>query len=404
MVALVSDVVRRNRSILSYGLVVMTASHTLTHVFTWVHTALFPILQDEFSLSLQQLGLIAAIPPLCQTILSIPTGLLSDKLGCRLMLVISMVIATLGAILASQAGTPAVLIVAVSLIYINTTIYHPAAYSFATRLFDPKNRLKALGLHGAGGTLGVALGPISISILIGIFALGWREVYLFWVIPLLLGIVAMLFVRSAPEDDAPSDPSAGPVAPQVTSLFSTSLVLFLIYIGVRMMATSMSQSFMALYLVDDRGMSESFASFVIGASTLVGILAAPVGGFVAGRYGEKRWLLTVLTLAYASFGLAILIPNQAAFVILYLAYGFLNYLGMAANSAIMARLSPGKRRGLAYALFFLPSSIMGALAPVMAASIADTFSLASIFYVSTAVFFLSLVVLKVGVRVEYATG
>ena len=404
MVALVSDVVRRNRSILSYGLVVMTASHTLTHVFTWVHTALFPILQDEFSLSLQQLGLIAAIPPLCQTILSIPTGLLSDKLGCRLMLVISMVIATLGAILASQAGTPAVLIVAVSLIYINTTIYHPAAYSFVTRLFDPKNRLKALGLHGAGGTLGVALGPISISILIGIFALGWREVYLFWVIPLLLGIVAMLFVRSAPEDDAPSDPSAGPVAPQVTSLFSTSLVLFLIYIGVRMMATSMSQSFMALYLVDDRGMSESFASFVIGASTLVGILAAPVGGFVAGRYGEKRWLLTVLTLAYASFGLAILIPNQAAFVILYLAYGFLNYLGMAANSAIMARLSPGKRRGLAYALFFLPSSIMGALAPVMAASIADTFSLASIFYVSTAVFFLSLVVLKVGVRVEYATG
>ena len=93
-------------------------------------------------------------------------------------------------------------------------------------------------------------------------------------------------------------------------------------------------------------------------------------------------------------------PSNTAFVILYLAYGFLTFLGMAANAAIMARLSPGKQRGLAFALFFLPGSIVGAVAPLIAASIAEIFGLVIIFYVSTATFFLSLVVLKFGVRVQ----
>jgi hypothetical protein len=60
-----SEIIKRGRNLFSYGLLVMAVTHLLTHVFTRVHTALFPVLQDEFGLSLLQLGLIAAIPPLC---------------------------------------------------------------------------------------------------------------------------------------------------------------------------------------------------------------------------------------------------------------------------------------------------------------------------------------------------
>lgn len=398
-VAIQSESSRRGGSLFSYGLLVMAVTHLLTHVFTRVHTALFPVLQDEFSLSLFQLGLIAAIPPLCQTLLSIPAGLVSDRVGSRRLILASMVISAAGALLASQATSPLLLIVAVSLAYLNTTLYHPAAYSFVTRLFRARDRLRALGIHGAGGILGVALGPISISLIMGVLALGWRQVYLFWFLPFLLGIVAMLPIKSEPEDDVPSDEGEGKASGQVDSLLSTSLVMFLIFIGIRMIATSMSQSFMALYLVDDRGLSTSQASLIIGLNTLVGVLAAPLGGFWAVRFGEKRWLLMVYSLAYACYGLAIVLPSNTAFAILYLAYGFLTFLGMAANSAIMARLSPGRQRGLAFALFFLPGSIMGAVAPLVAASIAEAFGLVSIFFASTVTFFLALVVFQFGVRV-----
>jgi len=392
-----------NRPIFNYGLFVMTLTHMLTHVFTRIHTTLFPVLQVEFSLSLQQLGLIAAIPALCQAILSIPTGLLSDRLGSRLMIVVALVVATGGALLASQALTPVVLIVAVSLVYINTTIYHPAAYSFVTRLFEPRTRLKALGIHGAGGTLGVALGPISITILMGVFAFGWRQVYLFWSLPLLLGIVSVLFLRSAPKDDVGVDVAADAPKSGFAALLTSSMIMFLVYIAVRSMANAMSQSFMALYLVDDRGFSGPATSTLIGLNTLVGIAGAILGGFFAVRYGEKRWLLAILSLSYVCYALAILIPNNTAFVALYLSYGFLTFLGMAATAAIMAMLSPGKQRGLAFALFFLPGSLVGAVAPLAAASIGDVFGLVVIFYAATLLFFLSLGILKFGVRLRPST-
>ena len=55
----------KSASLLSYGLLVMMLTHTLTHAFGRIHTALFPILKSpqEFNLTLQQLGIVAAIPP-----------------------------------------------------------------------------------------------------------------------------------------------------------------------------------------------------------------------------------------------------------------------------------------------------------------------------------------------------
>lgn len=402
--ALQSRFKQNSHGLFSYGLLIMTLTHLLTHVFTRVHTALFPILQVEFDLSLQQLGLIAAIPPLASTLLAIPTGLLSDKLGSRWLILAAMAISAVGALLASQATTAVMLIIAVSLVYVNTTVYHPAAYSFVTRMFRPRDRLRALGIHGAGGTFGVAIGPLSISLIIGILALGWRQVYLFWFFPFVLGILAMLPIRAEPVEDESLPTGAQPAGVQATKLFSVSLVMFLLFIAIRTLANGMSSAFMALYLVDVRGMTTSEASLWIGLSILVGVVAAPLGGFLAVRFGEKRWLLAVLALAYCFFGLAIALQNNVAFVVFYLAYGFLTFLGMAANSAIMARLSPGKQRGLAYALFFLPGSLTGVAAPLVAAAIADTWGLATIFAVATVTFLSSLLVLQFGVKVEAATA
>jgi MFS family permease len=399
----VAGALQADRSIFSFGLWVMTLTHILTHVFMYVHTTLFPILQDEFSLSLQQLGLIAAIPALCQALLYIPAGLLSDRLGSRLIITAALAIATGGAFLASQALTPIMLIVAVSLMYINTTLYHPAAYSFVTRFFDPKTRLKALGIYGAGGTLGTALGPISISILMGIFALSWRQVYLFWCLPLLLGIVAVLFLRSAPKDDVAVKSAVGGPGVAATTLLSSNMILFLVHRALRAMGYSMSQTFMALFLVDERGFSKTATSTLIGLTTLVGIGGAMIGGFLAVKYGEKRWLISMLFLAYLCYSLAILVPSNMVLALLFLSYGLLRMLTMAANAGIMARLSPGKQRGMAYALYFLPGAIMGAAAPLIAASIGDAFGLVAIFYTTIVLYLLSLAVLQFGVRLQPST-
>lgn len=375
-------------------------THTLAHAFQRMHTTLFPVLQKEFSLNYQQLGLIAAIPPLCQALLSIPTGLLSDRYGSKKMIIVSVVVACAGSLLSSVSKDPLMFIVAVSLLYINTTIYHPASYSFTTRLFRLQDRSKALGLHGAGGTFGMSIGPISLAILMGLFAFGWRQVYLFWFVPLLLGLVAVFMIKSEPVDDVEDDVEALEPQSQANKLLTTSLVLFLVFNGIRMVGGGMTSSFMSVYLVGTRGWGQTFTSLIIGSGSLVGIIGAPLGGFLTVRYGEKRWILIVLALSYISFGLAFVVPGTVPFVLLYLAYGFFGFLSMAANSALIARLSPSRQRGLGYALYFLPGSIMGAVAPMIAAYIAEVFGLYTIFLASLAVYAVGLLVLQFGVRVD----
>jgi MFS family permease len=393
---------KKATTIISYGLIVMTVTHTLTHVFSGIHPAIFSILREEFSLSLRQLGIIAAIPPLLQSILAIPTGLLSDRVGSKKMVLSSLIVAILGAVLASQAKSPLMFIVAISLVYINTTIYHPASYSFTARLFDDENRPKALGLHGAGGTLGHAMGPLSVSILIGLLALQWRQVYLLLAAPLLIGIIMVLFLKEGESENSEvEEPTlAADDAQDAKSILSFSMIMFLIYSALRMMGGSMISNFIVLYLQDVRHLDIAVASFIASGTMLLGFIAAPVGGFMAARFGEKKWILASFSLGSLLLTASIFSRNVTIFAILYIGYGFFNTLGMAARSSIMALLSPSGQRGLGYALYFLPGSIMGAVAPVIAGFVAEAFGFTTIFYISLGIYVIALGILKFMVKID----
>jgi len=379
----------------------MTVTHVLTHAFGGIHTAIFSVLRDEFRLTLQQLGVLAAVPPLCQALFAIPTGVLADRIGAKKMIVLSFTIATLGAFLASQATSPLMFISAICLVYVNTTVYHPASYSYTTKLFTPKDLPKAIGIHGAGGTLGHALGPLVVSVLIGVLAFDWRQVYFVLAWPMIMGIVMTVFVKNEEVDEGDAaDAVVQPDARDLRRLLTPSLVMFLVFSGIRMMAGSMISTFSVLYLQDVKLLSIADASLVASSRTLFGIVAAPLGGYMAAKFGEKRWLLHILALSYLLLSLSLIVPSVMGFILLFIASGFCNTLVMAARSSIMARLSPKQHRGLGYALYFLPGSVMGAVAPVLAGVVASSFGFDAIFYMSIGISVLGLIILKVYVNVE----
>ena len=391
------DTARKNKTALSYGPLVTSITHILIHVFTRIHPALFPLLRTEFSLSLQQLGVLASIPRLFSSLLSVPAGLLSDRFGSKRMILISLIVSCFGILIVTQTYNYVTLIVAIILVSINITIYHPASYRFITQL-QARERLKALSIHEACGTLGVAVGPITVSVLMGVLGLNWRQVYVFWLIPVLVGIIAVVKIRSEPRRDVREDKPDGSKT-SVSSLLTINLILFLIFLGVRMVAGQMVEIFIPIYLVDEKGVSSVLASFIYGIGSAARVVGAPVGGLLASRFGTKRWLLATLSLTYVSLGLAVVVPNTLAFISFYIAYSFCTTLSMTANSAIMAQLSPTQRRGLGYALFFLPGSLVGAAAPLISASIADAFGMTSIFVVAVIIYIIGQVTLKFGIKV-----
>lgn len=384
---------------LSYGLIVMAFTHTLTHVFAGIAPTLYPEFITEFGLTNQDLGLIASIPSLCSALLSIPIGLLADRIGAKKMILISIAVAITGAVLAFSSTSPFTLILGLSLLIVNTTIYHPASYSFTTFLFKPEDRPKALGIHGAGGTLGMTLGPMSLTLLIGALAFNWRQVYLFWVAPLILGTIAVQFIKYIPSEDI-STTSNEESNGQSTKLITRGMIMFLAFIAVRSMGISMNSAFMNVWLADSKGWDLAFRGIITGSNTLMGLAAAPVGGLLATRYGEKKWTVWTLIAAYICYALAYLLPWNTTFIGFYIASGLFTFLSMASTSAIMAKLSPSGQRGLGFALFFLPGSVMGAIAPMIAAFIADTFGVYNVFMACIVVYFLAVAVLQFGVKVE----
>jgi FSR family fosmidomycin resistance protein-like MFS transporter len=387
-------------SIINYGLFVMVFTHTLTHTFQNIHTTLFPVLKQEFNLGYYELGLIAAIPPLCQAILSIPAGMLSDKFGTKKMILFSQILSCAGSIVAGFTQNPWMLIAAVSLLYLNTTFYHPPSYSYVTKTSQPKDRSKALGILGAGGTLGMAVGPLSISLLMGFFAFQWRQVYLFWFIPIFLGVFLVLKMKADPVE--PPKPKVKDDAPtgETKTVMSRSMLFFLVFNAVKTLGAVMVSGFLSIYLVQSQGWSVGTAALVISASSMMGIFAAPLGGYFADKVGEKKWTVLTTMACAISFGIAFILPGAIAFTAFYLGYGFFNLLSMASNSSLTAKLSPSRQRGLGFALYFLPGSIMGVLAPMVSAFIASTYGLLPVFFVATAVLLISVPVLQLGVKVD----
>ncbi len=387
-------------SILTYGLFIMVFTHTLTHTFQNIHTALFPVLKEEFSLGYYELGLIAAIPPLCQTILSIPAGMFSDRLGTKKMVLFSQILSCAGSIIAGFTQNPWMLIAAVSLLYLNTTFYHPASYSYVSKTFTPKDRSKALGFLGGGGTLGMAIGPLSISILMGFFAFQWRQVYLFWFIPLLIGLLLVLRIKSDPIESPKLKVKDVTPSGETKTVMSRSMLFFFMFNAVKTLGTTMVAGFLSIYLVQSQGWSVETAALVISASNLMGIFAAPLGGVFADKVGEKKWTVLTTTFCAISFGIAFLMPQAIAFTVFYLGYGFFNLMSMASNSGLTAKLSPPRQRGLGFALYFLPGSIMGVIAPIVSAFIASSYGLLPIFFVATVVLMISVPVLQLGVKID----
>jgi len=382
---------------MSYGaaeLVVMAFTHFANHVYVQMHLTLIPVFMEEFNLSLGLIGIMIMIPILSEAITTIPAGLVADRLGYSRQIIVSLGLTATAAILMTQASNVFFVVLSLSLLALSTTIYHPPAYGAVSQMFQT-GRNRALGIHGAGGTLGWALGPLSVGALLGF--VGWRLVYLVWVPPTLLCMLLLMKMR-LPQPKVFT--TSGESQEGLRSVLTLSFLAVLAMIAINSMGRQIVSTLMSPYIVLIRGFSVQTASFVIGLVSLTGIVAAPLGGVFADRLGEKKWL----TLTFAMTILALVgflnVGTIEALFLLGIIYGYLVYSGMAATAALVSYFTPTARRGLGYALYFLPSYISGAAAPVIGTMLAESYGMGSSFYLAVALLLTAIMLLQKVPRTE----
>jgi MFS family permease len=363
-----------------------------------MRSTIYPEIKDDFKLSNFQIGVISAVPPLSQAVFSIPAGWISDRFGSKKVIAISMSMAALGAIIAGFSVSPWMFVVAAVFFTLTSTFYHPPAHSYSARTSSLKDRAKAMGFLNAGGTFGISLGPLSVSILLSL-GFVWRQVYQFWVIPIILGIVFILMVQTDPKGDRNSNKQDEKVDPdEPTSLLTREFILYIASRGVRMFGMSMFAPFLSLYLSEVRGWSTVQIGFMLGISGILGLVGSPLGGYIATRFGEKRWVIASMAMASTFFIGAFYVPGIYPFMVMYLVYRLFGIMSMPAQAAITAKLSPPSQMGMGFALTFMPSSITGIVAPVVGAWIADYYGYLPIFIVATGIMYLAVVIFSLAVQ------
>ncbi len=190
----------RNRIALSgVGLsAFLTLVHATNDAFTSMLAALLPTLQVRFSLSETVLALLVATMSFSSSVTQPLFGALSDRLGRRLVGSLGIVLSS--SLLSLMAVAPSFWLLLVILMVggLGSAAFHPSGTSLV-RHGAGRHKGLAVGIFSAGGTLGLALGPVIILWVVANLGTGYA--------PLLMipGVVlgTLMYIVTPPQERAP---------------------------------------------------------------------------------------------------------------------------------------------------------------------------------------------------------
>ena len=289
-------------TIQSSGLVLLLAFvHTISDAVTNMLSALLPTLQTRFGLTGTTLAMLVATLSLSALVTQPLFGALADRLGHRRIAALGVIF---NAILFSLIGIVPDMSILFGLILVGglgSAALHPAIASLARIAGGQKPEL-AVGLFSAGGTLGIALGPIIIMILLSNFGLSFTP----WLmIPgILLGVWMFLVT---PEDVQPANDSLNKILD--LRLLSGPVGLLALTGMLANLAFVTFMCAMPLWLVHTHGYGSDAAliGWTLSAFSLSAAAGGIVGGMISNRLGAKRLIVGTLLLA--------LLPLYSIFVL-----------------------------------------------------------------------------------------
>ncbi|MGQ0796939.1 MAG: MFS transporter [Methanobacteriota archaeon] len=303
----------------------------------------------EFTRDDATLGLVAATAYVAFGAGGIPFGYLADRRGSPRLL-LACVGGILGGLVALSVSTSLVAVAgALAVLGLFSGIYHPTGLALISRAVRAPGW--AMGWHGVGGSLGIALGPAAVGALLAL-GMPWRSVAAALLAPASVALVILVASRVR---DAPSARGTASLVTSVRSLLRGAFPLVLLVYLFAGIAYWGSLTFLPRFV----GTESYVVLLAVGA---VGQLAA---GHLADRPRSERILLALSLLAG---GLLLLIasPAAAAFAPVPWAFGLLLFSLEPLQNILVTSTVPADRRGLAFGMTFLSVFGVGSVGAALA--------------------------------------
>jgi MFS family permease len=355
----------------------LCVTHGLVHAYMLVFPTIYDRLGDSLGLEFAGVGAVGMVSYLAFGFGSFPAGFLTDRLGAGLVLVVCLVGTSLASVLAIFAASPVMLVLALVLLGLFASLYHPAGLAMLTTSIRQVG--KALGIHGTAGTMGVACAPVVAGFVTARY--GWNYSYLgFGVVGAVVAVFLMFrlgFHRGAhrPERSPESEGSrfAG-IGRKLITIYIIGAVYGLIYRGLL--------TFFPTYLserIDFIGPDVGRLGVLSSAILVFSMIGPLLGGHLASRREtiERNLLLVFIALGVLAVGFYFL---QGTALILVAAPAVLLIFGFQPlQNALIAACSHRSRRGMVFGVNYTVSFGIGALASGIGGVVGERFGLRSIF-------------------------
>ena len=367
----------------------LSAGHLLKHFYQNAFFILVPEIKASLGLSDVGTGAIQAIRSITSGVVNLPAGMVTDTWRNRLNVILAVSLASLaiGYLIIGITPNYVLILIAVAISGSGTAMWHAPAFGTLAAEY-PERRATAMSFHRMGGSIGDTVAPTVIGVLLGGGSLWflefsgftYREVALFLVVPALLGAALVAYgYRNLY--------AVGSAVGNVRSYFAAAVPLLANPTVISMILLSSAHSFahgglnlfLVLYMREDLGFSETRAGLYFSMLTFMGILSTAPLAFLSDKWGRRPVIvlgmasISVLILAMIPFGTGL---SLAAIV---LALGVFLYSINPVMLAAAIDAAESGTEGTGIALMFTGPAIVGAVAPVVAGLIRESFAMQGVF-------------------------
>lgn len=363
-------------------LIICGISHFLNDMIQSIIPSIYPILKDKFDFSFAQIGIITLIFQMTSSILQPFTGLYADKHPRPYALSVGMCFTLVGLLVLAFAENYLLILLAVSVVGLGSSVFHPTASRVAQLASGGKKSL-AQSIFQVGGNGGSALGPLLAAAIILPF--GQHSISFFALAALL---AAIIMVRLGSWYKARM--AYATKHPQKTVGINTNiskrakygaLAILIMLVFSKYFYTSCITSYFTFFLIDKFGISvgaSQLCLFVFLAAFAIGTVA---GGLLGDKFGRK-YVIWFSILGSAPFALIMPYTNFVWTIVCTFLSGLIIASAFSSIVVYATDLMPDKV-GLIAGIFFGLMFGLGGLGSAFFGWLADKTSIEFIFQVSS---------------------
>lgn len=337
----------------------LCAGHFVNDLYSSTIFPLLPLLKTSLALTSTQVFWLAPLYAVSSSLMQPVYGFISDRYARRFFAVFGPTITAVFVSMIGLAPSYGVLIILLVAGGIGIGSFHPQGAAMAAAA-SPERRRMGMAVFSASGTVGFAIGPLAIALIVGAYGLGKT----YYLIPIGLVMSAILY-RLCPPLDAPVKPAPGPAQIKwqlLAALRAAWKPLLLLYIiTVIRSGMQMTTNNYLPFLLQERGYKIAATGAVHTVFLLLGGVGGLVGGFMAERLSGRAVTFYSGLLSGPLLVAAFLTTGAASIALLGVA-GFVLLSTLPVNVAMAQELVPGQTSTVS-ALMMGAAWGIGALAP-----------------------------------------